>query len=132
MFIKPLHVGISVNNLDESIEWYDKNLDFKLVSRQHVPFLDANLAFLKNGDMQIELFEYKEPRPLPADRNHPDEDIKTIGTKHVAFGTDDLQQLLARFRGNGVDIVFEKVTEGMPLCYVRDNSGVLIEFIQVR
>lgn len=131
MILKPLHVGISVKNLDESIEWYDRNLDFKLISQQYVSFLDAKLAFLKHGDMQIELFEYREPKPLPADRNHPDEDIKTIGTKHVAFGTDDLRQLLARFRKNGVDIVFEKITEGTLLCYIRDNSGVLIEFIQI-
>jgi methylmalonyl-CoA/ethylmalonyl-CoA epimerase len=131
MILKPLHIGISVKNLDESIEWYDRNLDFKLVTRRHVPFLDADLAFLKNEDMKIELFEYKEPKPLPADRHHPDEDIKTVGTKHIAFGTDDFSQLLARFRKNSVDIVFEKITEGTPMCYIRDNSGVLIEFIQI-
>ena len=31
MVFKPLHVGISVNNMEEALDWYKKNLDFELV-----------------------------------------------------------------------------------------------------
>jgi len=132
MELKPLHVGISVKNLEESLKWYKDVLSFELVSRTEMPFLGATIAFIRNGDFEIELFEYKEPRALPEERRHPDEDLKTIGTKHVTFRVSNYAQMLDGFREKHVDIVLDTVMEGNPTCYIRDNSGVLIEFIERR
>lgn len=30
-FLRPLHVGISVANMDESIQWYQEKLGFELM-----------------------------------------------------------------------------------------------------
>jgi len=128
--IKPLHVGISVNNMDEAIEWYRKNLDFEKISDDYYDFLQARIVFVKNGDFQIELFEYKEPKELPKERRFPNSDLQTVGTKHIAFNTDDIAALLEKFKTNGVDIVMERVMEGNSMCFIRDNSGILIEFIE--
>jgi len=130
MKLKPLHVGISVKNIDESIRWYKDVLLFELVSRMYVPPLEATIAFIKNGDFEIELFEYKEPEELPEERKHPDEDLKTVGTKHMAFCTSNYAELIESFKKKNVDIVFDIVMEGNPTCYIRDNSGILIEFIE--
>ncbi|HML37645.1 MAG TPA: hypothetical protein PKA19_09540 [Bacillota bacterium] len=92
--------------------------------------MEATIAFIKTGDFEIELFEYKEPRDLPKDRRDPDEDLKTVGTKHVAFYTSNYAEMMDHFKKMNVDIVFDKVMEGNPTCYIRDNSGVLIEFIE--
>jgi catechol 2,3-dioxygenase-like lactoylglutathione lyase family enzyme len=36
-------------------------------------------------------------------------DFQTQGTKHIAFGVDDIEALFKRFRTEGVDIVFGPV-----------------------
>ncbi len=127
---KPLHVGISVGNMEESLEWYKKNLDFDLISDDYVPPLKARICFIRNGDFELELFRYDDPKPMPEERRMPNTDLQTIGTKHVAFYTEDMQALKARFVENGVDIAHEVMMGADAVMFVRDNSGALIEFIQ--
>ena len=131
MSLKPLHVGISVANMEEALEWYSKNLDFKLVNDSYVPPLGARICFVKNGDFQLELFKYDDPKPIPADRLTPNTDLQTIGTKHVAFEVPDMKAIKEKFLANGVDIAHEVMMEGNNVMFVRDNSGVIIEFIQI-
>lgn len=130
MALKPLHVGISVGDMGQSLDWYKKNLDFELVKDDYVPPLGARICFIQNGDFQVELFRYDEPKPIPADRLTPNTDLQTIGTKHVAFEVADMKALKEKFVANGVDIAHEVMMEGNNVMFVRDNSGVLIEFIQ--
>lgn len=64
------------------------------------------------------------------DRLAPNSDLQTIGTKHVAFAIPDMKRQKDKFLANGVDIAHEVVMEGSNVMFVRDNSGVLIEFIE--
>ena len=130
MIYKALHVGISVKNMEEALEWYQKNLDFELVKDDFVPPLKARICFIRNGDFEIELFEYESPKPIPEDRLTPNSDLQTVGTKHVAFEVPDMKALKEKFLANGVDIAHEVMIEGNNVMFVRDCSGVLIEFIQ--
>lgn len=130
MIYKALHVGISVGDMEESLAWYKKNLDFELVKDDYVPPLGARICFIRNGDFEIELFRYDSPKPIPEDRLTPNSDLQTIGTKHVAFEVPDMKALKEKFVANGVDIAHEVMMEGNNVMFVRDNSGVLIEFIQ--
>lgn len=130
MIYKALHVGISVKNMEEALNWYKKNLDFELVKDDYVPPLGARICFIRNGDFEIELFQYDDPKPIPEDRLMPNSDLQTIGTKHVAFETPDMKALKEKFLANGVDIAHEVMMEGNNVMFVRDCSGVLIEFIQ--
>lgn len=131
MALKALHVGISVGNMDEALGWYERNLGFVLIKDDYVPPLGARICFVRSGDFELELFQYDEPRPLPADRlTTPNTDLQTIGTKHVAFEVDDMNSLREKLLKNGADIAHETVMEGNDVLFVRDNSGVLIEFIQ--
>ena len=130
MIYKALHVGISVGDMEESLAWYKRNLDFELVKDDYVPPLGARICFIRNGDFEIELFRYDSPKPIPEDRLTPNSDLQTIGTKHVAFEVPDMKALKEKFVANGVDIAHEVMMEGNNVMFVRDNSGVLIEFIQ--
>ena len=130
MIYKALHVGISVGDMEESLAWYKKNLDFELVKDDYVPPLGARICFIRNGDFEIELFRYDSPKPIPEDRLTPNSDLQTIGTKHVAFEVPDMKALKEKFVANGVDIAHEVMMEGNNVMFIRDNSGVLIEFIQ--
>lgn len=128
--LKALHVGISVRNMEESIEWYKKNLDFEVVTDFYAPPLKARIVFIENNGFQIELFQYDDPKPLPEDRLLPNADIQTIGTKHGAWAVDDMDAYLARFAANGVDIAHKAEMQGDKVTFIRDCNGVLIELIQ--
>ncbi|MCD7982586.1 MAG: VOC family protein [Clostridiales bacterium] len=88
---KVLHTGISVYNMQESLEWYKRNLGFELVKDDGYCLpLKAKTCFIEKDGYQIELFEYDEPKQIPEDRLTPNTDLQTVGTKHVAFATDDM------------------------------------------
>lgn len=126
-----LHTGISVYNMEESVEWYRKNLGFEVVKEDgYVPPLKAKIVFIEKDGYQIELFEYTHPKKIPEERLMPNTDLQTVGTKHVAFATDDMDALKAGFVENGVDIAHEVRMGGDAVMFVRDCNGVLIEFIQ--
>jgi methylmalonyl-CoA/ethylmalonyl-CoA epimerase len=131
MQLKPLHVGISVTDMEQALGWYRDNLGFRLVKDDGwVPPLDARVCFLENGGFQLELFQYRDPIPQPADRTHPNLDLRTVGTKHVAFGVKDLSSVRARLLENGVDIAHEASMGQDRVMFIRDCCGTLIELIE--
>ena len=129
---KVLHTGISVNNMEESVAWYEKNLGFKAVSDAYAPPLGARIVFIRRDDLdyEIELFQYDAPKAIPEDRLMPNSDLQTVGTKHVAFQVDDMAALKRDFLANGVDIAHEVHMGTDSVMFIRDCNGVLIEFIQ--
>lgn len=129
--IKPLHVGISVPKMDESISWYTDMLGFAVESDEYVEPLKARIVFMRHGDFSIELFEIKGSNPLPDDRRVPNLDIRTHGTKHVAYVVEDLKMFIDSLKNKKVDIAMDVFPMGKDLvCFIRDNSGNLLEFIQ--
>ncbi|MFP3154701.1 VOC family protein [Lachnospiraceae bacterium ZAX-1] len=131
MKLKPLHVGISVANMEESIKWYNKILGFSLCSMKYQDKLQANVAFIKHGNFMIELFEHDNTQKLPQERFVPNEDLKIQGTKHICFRVDKIADAFAFFKKEEVDIVFGPVLmEGEYMGFIRDPSGVLIELIE--
>ena len=130
--IKALHTGISVRNMEEAIEWYDKVLGFKPVYDQgYVPPLKAHLYFIedKNG-YQIELFEYDDPKPVPEDRLLPNSDLQTCGTKHLAVAVDDVDAFKPKLEQYGGSIAHEVNMGEDHVMFIRDPSGTLVELIQ--
>lgn len=131
VFLKPLHVGISVPDMDASIAWYQQMLGFRLVSDKYFDQLPARIAFLELGDFSIELFEVPGAAPLPDDRRVPNLDIRTHGTKHVAYAVADLRGLMSQLKSKGVDVAMDVFPmEGDLVAFIRDNAGNLLELIQ--
>jgi methylmalonyl-CoA/ethylmalonyl-CoA epimerase len=129
--VKPLHVGVSVPDLDASVEWYCNMLKFRLVSNRYFAQLQARIAFLEHGDFSIELFEVEGAAPLPEDRRIPNLDIRTHGIKHVAYCVQDLHSLMDTLRAKGVDIAMDIFSmDGDWVAFIRDNAGNLIELIE--
>src|SRR5580692_5752661 len=84
------HAGISVPDLEASIDWYRRVLGFEVLRRQRIESIPAEIAVLKHGAMHIELFQAKGAKSLPPERREPDSDVRTHGNKHVAFGVADV------------------------------------------
>ncbi|MCC7462263.1 MAG: VOC family protein [Gammaproteobacteria bacterium] len=121
---------MSVPNLEESIAWYTRMLDFKVESVVQLAHVPANVAMLRRGELRIELFEVPGAAPLPPERRVPDEDLRTHGNKHVAFAVRDIDVAVDELRRRGADIVFLKKFEFAAVAFIRDNAGNLIELLQ--
>ena len=134
-YLKPHHVGISVSNLDASIAWYQKHLDFELQWSKDFPAIKTKIAFLKHGDFQIELFEHYKTKPMAAHRKHPLTDMQHQGTKHFCFVmTKSIEDLFKKFVADNVDIVFGPILsppKDALMGFIRDLDGTLIEIIQI-
>jgi methylmalonyl-CoA/ethylmalonyl-CoA epimerase len=124
------HIGISVPDIDASIAWYGRMFGFELEMRQHLPIIPAEIAFLRRDGFRIELFQVEGAAPLPPERREPNLDLRTHGNKHVCYRLADVPGTVAVLRERGADIVFEKIINGTPMAFIRDNAGNLIELIQ--
>lgn len=128
---KALHVGISVCDMEQSLAWYEENLGFHLVKDDgYVPPLGARICFVERDGFQLELFAYDSPNPLPEERKLPNTDLRTVGTKHVAFAVSDMEGAKAHLAANGVDFAHEVNMGGDHVLFIRDCNGVLIELIE--
>ncbi len=124
------HFAISVPDLEATIAWYGETLGFEVEDRTRLAHVPAKVAFLRRGDLRIEVFEAANAVPLPADRREPDSDLRTHGAKHIAFSVSDVRAVERELRARGADVVFLKEMPGCIAMFVRDNSGILLEFLQ--
>lgn len=124
------HGGVSVPSLDEALDWYGRVLGFTLEKRFYIQAARSDTAMIRKGPLRFELFEVAGAAPLPEDRRHPPADLRTHGTKHLAFRVDDLDAFLEEMATKQVDVAFvvrESFGKG---CFIRDCAGNLIEFVE--
>lgn len=124
------HGGVSVPDLEAAITWYGAVLGFEVEKRFYVEPARAHAAMLRKGALRFELFDVEGANPLPEERRHPPSDLRTHGTKHLAFQVDSLESFLEEMRAKNVDIAFvvrEKFGTG---AFIRDCAGNLIEFVE--
>lgn len=99
------HVGISVRNLDEAIAFWAEMFDFELDFRVDLPVINAEIAFIKRGGFRMELFQISGSAEVPQDRQTPNTDLRTQGTKHICFSVEDVQGALEYLHEADVRIV---------------------------
>lgn len=87
------HVGIVVEDLEKSVDFYTRMLGFRVVARDENPVKKARAAMIKGQDMMIELIQY-------ASKLYDD-----IPVNHVAFAVPDVEEAAARFADAGYDMM---------------------------
>lgn len=138
------HTGITVSNLERSLEFWRDVLGFELSHTAHqtgelareitgVAGAEIKLAVLKTpGAYRIELLEYL----APTDRNHACLRPSDVGHAHVALLVDDLDAALEKILASGWKAAGRPKTlksgpnAGTRVVYVRDPDGTTIEFMQ--
>ena len=128
--LKYHHAGISVPDLEASIDWYKAILGFEVERREAFPPLQGKVAFMRRGEMAFEIFEVPGAAALPEDRRIPNKDLLTHGNKHVAFAVKDVRATVEVLKERGADVVFVLDIGGGTVSFIRDNSGNLIELFQ--
>ncbi len=138
------HTGITVSNLERSLEFWQNVLGFEFSHRAHqtsemaseitgVAGAEIKLAVVKApGGHKIELLEYL----APPDRKHVNFRPCDVGSVHVAFTVDKLDAILEKIAASGWKAAGKPQTlktgpnAGKRVVYVRDPDGTTIEFMQ--
>ena len=127
--LKPHHCGISVPDIEASIKWYSDVLGFSVAKR--IEFGAGKIAFMKQGDFYIELFEIPDSRPSVDSQTDMGQDLSIQGTKHIALMVDDLAKFADYLKKRGVNIPrgVREGEESPRALFIRDNSGIMLEFV---
>jgi glyoxylase I family protein len=138
------HTGITVSDLERSLDFWQNVLGFELSHRTHqsaevaseitgVPGAEISLAVVKAPGHKIELLEYLAPfdRKERVDFRPCD-----VGSGHIGLTVDNLEAVLSRVAAAGWKAAGEPQTlksgpnAGKRVVYVRDPDGTTIEFMQ--
>lgn len=122
------HIGIAVENLEESIKYYEGVLGMKCYSIEEVVDQKVKTAFFLVGNTKIELLE----------STSPDGPIgkfiakKGQGIHHIAFAVDNATAALKLAEERGVALIdneSRKGAEGLNIGFLHPKStlGVLTE-----
>lgn len=120
------HVAITVNDMQESIDFYCKNFGL-LVAQEFARPGNWEAIFLKGENMNIELFKFVENSEI---KNNTEE-LNIVGIRHIAFEVQDLEKEIA----SRPELVFEPIKDGASgrrFAFTRDPNGVQIEFYEVK
>jgi methylmalonyl-CoA/ethylmalonyl-CoA epimerase len=139
------HFSVSVPNIEEAIAWYADTLGFKTENRFAIESLSAQAAFMVRDSLRIELWQIGAGASVPDARKEPNTDLKSGGTKHVAFLVPDLQVCLRELIHRGVDVAAIQRHPSLPMAqdpdpldpakgtafaaFIRDPAGTLIELL---
>lgn len=123
------HVGMTVSNMDRTVEFYCAVLGLRLHLRKTAPD-GSDLAFLDAGGGMLEIF-------APADGAARAADVPegTSGLRHLTFLFENIDETFAKLEQAGVELkerprlavnreVLHKVA------FVRDPDGILIELAE--
>jgi catechol 2,3-dioxygenase-like lactoylglutathione lyase family enzyme len=139
------HTGVTVSNLERSLEFWQNVLGFEFSHRVHqasemasqitgVAGAEIKLAVVKApGGHKIELLEYLAP---PDRKQGVDLRPCDVGSVHVALTVDNLDAVLSKIAASGWKAAGKPETlksgpnAGKRVVYVRDPDGTTIEFMQ--
>ncbi|WP_067816382.1 VOC family protein [Actinomadura kijaniata] len=87
---------------------------------------DVAMLRVPNGHGRVELAKFHRPEAVaPEPRDAP---ANTLGLRRVMFAVDDIEDVVARLRAHGAELVGEIVRyeDVYRLCYVRGPEGIVV------
>lgn len=140
------HRGITVSDLERSIDFYHDVLGLEIVTEPSplfsgedlskglgVPDASLKLILLKAGDATVELLQYPTP-PSPIDTPLPQ---NALGAQHIAFLVDDIEATVKALEARGVEfyspvnVVDDGLLAGWRWVYFSDPDGITLELVEV-
>ena len=100
------HIGIAVNNLDETVAFYRQVMGLEVSSTE--VFHGMKIAFLRIGDSELELLEDLTPNGAIARHIA----TRGEGLQHVAYRVDDIERELQDMRAKGIALIDERPRPG--------------------
>lgn len=124
------HVTISVDKLEESLEFY-KKFGFVIYKEYHDDNVD--IVMMKLSSMILEISYYEEYEKLPEHSKNLGIDLKTIGNKHFGLGVSDIndaKKFIEEHHLSDSEITITNGRLGKPYFLIKDPNGILMEIIE--
>ena len=128
------HVGIAVTSLEEAIPFYERLLNTKCYKVEEVEEQHVRTAFLKIGEVKIELLEATSEESAIA--KFIAKNGGSGGIQHIAFAVEDgLQAALDEIQANGdrvIDAAPRGGADGLHIAFLHPKStcGALVELCE--
>jgi len=131
------NVGIVVDDLEAAVAFFAE-LGMELEGKAEIegPWADrtvgldgvrCDVAMMRtpDGHGRLELAKYHTPAAIGTTHNPPH---NTLGMHRVMFAVDDIEDVVARLRTHGAELVGEVVQyqDSYRLCYVRGPDGIFV------
>ena len=131
MFNRVDHIGVAVEDLDASLELYERDYGMKLVHRETVVEQGVEAVLLDVGENHIELLSATGP-DTPVGRFLAK---KGPGMHHVAYQVDDIEAALAALKQSGLRLIDEAPRTGIrnsrvAFLHPATAGGLLTEIVQ--
>lgn len=129
--LKVDHIGIAVNNLDETLKFYTDVLGLECLGTEVVEEQKVRVAFLPVGDTELELLESTDPEgPIARFIEKNGE-----GVQHIAFQVDDIEEAILHMQEKGMKMIDVKPRYGaggakIAFVHPKGTSRVLVELSQ--
>ncbi len=125
------HIGVAVENLEETLALYTDILGLELHGTETVEEQKVKTAFLPVGDTEVELLASTDPEG-PIGKFIA---AKGQGVQHVAFRVADIDAALAELKAKGVRLIDEKPRYGaggarIAFLHPKATNGVLVELCE--
>ena len=132
------NVGIVVNDLEAVIAFFvelglelegETTVEGRLVDRMvGLDGVRSDIAMMRtpDGHSRLELTKFHRPLAVKADpENAP---ANTLGIRRIMFAVDDIDDVVARLRSHGAELVGEiaKYEDIYRLCFLRGPEGIII------
>jgi catechol 2,3-dioxygenase-like lactoylglutathione lyase family enzyme len=87
--------------------------------------LDVAMVRTPDGHSRLELMRFHTPAAVGAEPHAP---ANTLGIRRILFSVDDIDDVLARLRVHGAELVggLEHVENSYRFCYVRGPEGIIV------
>jgi glyoxylase I family protein len=123
------HVGLNCRDQKLTEEFYTRWFGF--TRARTVPVGDAEIVFLRHGEVYLELFAATAAQGPLGSADGP---THTGEIRHIAFQTDDVDAFLERL-GDAAQVTlgplgFDDFICGWRTVWIRDPDGVIVEVSQ--
>ena len=131
------NVGIVVDDLEAATAFFaELGLELEGEGRVEGRWVDrvvgldgiqVDIAMMRSpdGHSRLELTKFHRPAAVSAEANAP---ANTLGIRRIMFAVDDIEDVLARLRTHGAELVgeLERYEDSYLLCYVRGPEGIIV------
>jgi methylmalonyl-CoA/ethylmalonyl-CoA epimerase len=125
------HLGIAVRSIEEALPYWENVLGLKCYNIEEVADQKVRTAFLKVGDVKIELLEPTSEESTIAKFL----DSKGPGIHHIAYSVENIEDALAEAEEKGIRLIDKTPrggAEGLTIAFLHPKSteGVLTELCE--
>jgi catechol 2,3-dioxygenase-like lactoylglutathione lyase family enzyme len=131
------NVGIVVDDLEAAIAFFvELGLELEVEATVEGRWVDrvvgldkvrVDVAMVRtpDGHSRLELTKFHTPAAIRNEQNAP---ANTLGIRRIMFAVDDIDDVVARLRAHGAELVGEvaQFEDSYRLCYVRGPEGIIV------